>query len=145
MEMKDVRTRIEIAAPPERVWGILTDFARWSEWNPWLYRADGNAGLGEQVELFFQGPNSKEMSVRCTIVDLEPNREWRWKYHVGSPLLFRGEHRFTIEPAGPNRAAFAHREVFNGLLVPLFWNEAETRRGFEAMDSALKARAEREG
>ena len=140
--MKQVRTEIEIDAPPERVWQVLTDYAGWSEWNPLLYRAVGQLGMGEQVEIAFDGPGAKKVRAQCTVVDLEPQRAWAWTYSVVLPLLFRGVHRFTVEPGHSGRTRFAHREEFKGLLVPLFVKEAETQRGFEAMDRALKARVE---
>jgi hypothetical protein len=140
--MKTVGTEIEINAAPDQVWQVLTDYAGWSEWNPLLYRAVGRLAEGERVEIAFQGPGSKEVNARCTISKLEPQRAWSWTYSIISPLLFRGEHRFGVEPTGSGRTRFAHREAFKGLLVPLFVNEAETQRGFEGMDRALKARVE---
>jgi len=84
------------------------------------------------------------MTLHCTVIKVEPNRELCWKYHVLLPGLFRGEHSFTIEPMGPNRVRFIDQEIFNGLLVPLQAKDIDTnsRRGFEEMDKALKARAE---
>jgi hypothetical protein len=37
-----------------------------------------------------------------------------------------------------------HREEFRGILVPLLWGslEVKTKKGFEAMNLALKQRAE---
>ena len=32
--MKELRSEIEIEAPTERVWGVLTDFAAYPEWSP---------------------------------------------------------------------------------------------------------------
>ena len=60
------------------------------------------------------------------------------------PGIFDGEHIFSIEPLGTNQARFVQREIFTGLLVPLFTRELDTntRRGFEEMNQALKARAE---
>jgi len=140
--MKEVRSEIEIQAPPERVWQILTDFDKWSEWNPSLYRASGTAALGEQVTITFKGPGSKETNLCCTIQTLEKGRKWMWNFHAIAPFLFRGEHSFAIESSDGNRVRFEQREVFKGLLVTFLVNEAETLRGYKAMDSALKARAE---
>ena len=60
------------------------------------------------------------------------------------PGLFDGEHTFTIETLEANRIRFTQREVFTGLLVPLFARglDTDTRRGFEEMNQALKSRAE---
>ena len=74
----------------------------------------------------------------------EPDRELRWLGHFLIPGLFDGEHICTIEPLEAGRVRFVQRENFTGLLVPLFMRrmEKDTKRGFEEMNRALKARAE---
>jgi hypothetical protein len=141
--VKELRTEIEIQASPEKAWKILTDLAKWPEWNPFIHHAIGKAEVGEPVDIDFQ-PDSKGLKLHCTVVKAKPNRELYWKYHVILPGLFRGEHSFTIEPMGADRVRFIDREIFNGLLVPLQAKDIDTnsRRGFEEMDKALKAKAE---
>jgi hypothetical protein len=141
--MKEVVTEIEINAPPERVWEILTDFAAWGKWNPFLYRVIGEANLGTQVRTFVKALG-RETKLNCHINTLEPNRELRWEWHLLGPGLYRGEHSFSIEPLEGNRVKFVNREVFSGLLVPLFRRSINrgTPSGFKAMDQALKERAE---
>ena len=143
--MKELRTEIEILATPEKVWQILTDLEKYPEWNPFIRHAIGKAEVGKTVDIDFQ-PDSKGMKLHCTVVTVEPNRELCWKYHVISPSLFSGEHSFTIDPVGANQVRFIDREIFNGLLVPLQAKDIDTnsKRGFEAMDIALKVKAEQE-
>jgi hypothetical protein len=56
----------------------------------------------------------------------------------------RCEHQFEIHPLGPGRVRFVQQERFTGVLVPLFARNMDdhTLRGFNAMNAALKARAE---
>jgi hypothetical protein len=84
------------------------------------------------------------MTFRPTVLKAEPNRELRWIGHLLIPGLFDGEHIFTIEPLGANRVRFVQREIFSGLLVPLFAKglDTDTQRGFGEMNQALKAQAE---
>ena len=58
--------------------------------------------------------------------------------------MFDGEHIFEIEQKAANRAFFVQREIYHGLLVPLFAYalEKDTRRDFEEMNRTLKQRAE---
>ncbi|MBI5565800.1 MAG: SRPBCC domain-containing protein [Chloroflexi bacterium] len=141
--MKELRTEIEIQASPEQVWQVLTDLNKYPEWNPFIHHASGQARAGDKVDITFRS-GSKEMTLHCTVIKAAPNRELRWKYHVILPAFFQGEHSFLIEPTGDNSVRFIDRETFTGLLIPLQASDIDThsRRGFEEMDKALKARAE---
>ena len=141
--MKELRTEIIINASPEKVWKIMTDLAQYPEWNPFICHAIGKAEIGKTVDIDFQ-PDGKGLKLHCTVARFQTNRELSWKYHVMHQLLFRGEHIFTIEPLGEKQVRFIDREEFNGLLVPLQAKDIDTntKKGFEAMDKALKARAE---
>jgi hypothetical protein len=143
-KMKGLRTEIEIQASPEKVWQILTNLDEYPQWNPFIHHAIGTAKVGEKVDITFRS-GSKEMTLHCTVIRAEPNRELCWKYHVILPVLFNGEHSFVIEQIETNRVHFIDREVFSGLLVSSQAKDIDTnsRRGFEEMDKALKARAEK--
>jgi hypothetical protein len=84
------------------------------------------------------------MTFRPKVLNAEANRELRWLGHLLVRGLFDGEHSFTLVPLGETRVRFVQREVFRGLLVPLFSGglNRDTRRGFEEMNRALKERAE---
>jgi hypothetical protein len=99
--------------------------------------------VGEKVDITFRS-GSKDMTLHCTVVKVELNKELIWKYHVMLPGLFRGEHSFTIEPIENNGVRFMDKEIFNGLLVFTQAKDIDTnsRHDFEAMDKALKVRAE---
>jgi hypothetical protein len=66
--------------------------------------------------------------------------------HLLIPGLFDGEHIFVLEPIEHNRVKFVHREEFRGVLVGLILRMVgeSTRRGFEAMNQALKIEAEKQ-
>jgi hypothetical protein len=142
--MKELRSEIEIDASAERVWQLLTDFAHFPQWNPFIRRASGNVKLGERLDVYMQPSGANGMTFRPTVLKAEPNRELRWIGHLLIPGLFDGEHIFNIEPLGTNRVRFVQREIFTGLLVPLLAKrlDTDTQRGFEEMNQALKVRAE---
>ena len=143
--MREISTTIEIDAPAERVWEIITDFPAYPEWNPFVRSLEGELRLGGQLEASIQPPGKKPMRFRLRVVTLEPNRELRWEGHLLFPGLFDGEHTLVIERRGDDRVRLLHYELFRGLLVaPLLrLIGANTRRGFEEMNRALKERAER--
>jgi hypothetical protein len=142
--VKELRSEIEIQASAERVWQLLTDFASFPQWNPFIRKASGAIRVGERLEVYIQPSGASGMTFRPTVLKAEPNRELRWLGHLLISGLFDGEHSFTIEPLGASRVRFTQREVFTGLLVPLFARglDTDSRRGFEEMNQALKSKAE---
>jgi hypothetical protein len=142
--MKELRTEIEIQASDQRVWQLLTDFASFPKWNPFIREAKGEVKIGARLVIHLQPSVASAMTFKPTVLTVEPNRELRWLGQLLVPGLFDGEHTFTIETLAANRVRFTQREVFTGLLVPLFARslDTDTRRGFEEMNQALKSRAE---
>jgi hypothetical protein len=146
--MKELCTEIEIDAPAERVWQLLTDFETMPGWNPSMDEIKGEPVIGARLEVRFGSPNGKGgMRFKPKVLNVEPNRELRWLGRLGIPGLFDGEHVFTIEPLDGERVRFVQREVFSGLLVPLLAKSLDngTRDAFNAMNRALKERAENRG
>jgi hypothetical protein len=145
--VKELRSEIEIEAPPERVWGVLTDFAAYPEWNPFIRRVSGRAEVSERLVVRMQPSGARGMTFRPTVTKIEPNHELRWLGHLLVPGIFDGEHIFEIEELGRDRTRFVQREVFEGLLVPLLARslDRDTQRGFEEMNRALRERIEGSG
>src|SRR4030095_14557680 len=125
-------------------WHLLPDFVLFLQRTPFIRRASGNVKLGQRLEVYMQPSGANGMTFRPTVLQAEPNRELRWIGRLLIPVLFDGEHIFNIEPLGTNRVRFVQREIFTGLLVPLFAKglDTDTQRGFEEMNQALKVRAE---
>ena len=141
--MRENRDEIIIQAAPEEVWAVLTDMGKHEDWNPLIYHATGKIKLGEKVRLSAK-TGSTDMNYTCLVVNVEPNREFKWKWHIVSPLLIRGEHTFTLEPAKENSTRFVNLEIFKGVLVPFLAKMLVTdgKDGMLAMDEALKNRVE---
>ena len=74
-------------------------------------------------------PGKSAMTLRPTIVKLEPGREFRWLGSLGMRGLFDGEHGFRVVPEDVGRCRFEHFETFTGLLVaPVMWMVGEATR-----------------
>jgi len=142
--MKELHSEIEINASAERVWDILTDFASYPQWNPFIRSISGELEVGERLEVRLEPPDSRGISLRPTVLRAEPNRLMRWVGHLLVPGLFDGEHSLVTEPLEENRVRFVQHEAFKGVLVRLLARSLDknTLRGFEQMNEALKERAE---
>ena len=143
--MRELTTEIEINAPAGRVWAILTNLGQFEEWNPFIRDARGEVKLGSRLSVRIEPPGGRAMTFRPTVTRVSPEREFRWLGRFLMPGLFDGEHIFEISPAGEGRTRLVQRERFRGVLVPLLWTglATNTRQGFEAMNDALKKRAEK--
>lgn len=142
--MHEIKTEIEIAATPERVWSILTDFSAYPQWNPFIRSISGTVKTGERLTVFIQPTGDKGMTFRPTVLVALPSQELRWLGHFLLPGVFDGEHYFKIEPVAQGRVCFIHGEKFSGILVGLAKSKLDggTKSGFIAMNQALKVLAE---
>ena len=142
--MKEIFSEIEINASAEKVWDILTDFDALSEWNPFIKSIEGNLKMDERFKVFLQLPDSKGMTFKPKCLKAEKNKELRWIGHMLFPGLFDGEHIFIIESVEENKVRFIQRELFRGIFTTLIMKSIgeKTKLGFEAMNRALKERAE---
>jgi hypothetical protein len=142
--MKELDHEVEIHASAERVWQLLTDFASFPTWNPFLQRVSGEAVAGQQLEVTVQPTRSHATTSRPMVLLAEANRELRWRGRFLMPGLLDIEHIFTLLPLAGERVRFTQRQIHTGLFssLPASRRHATIRRGFRAMNEALKQRAE---
>ena len=140
--MKTLHTEIIINAPAEKVWNILTDFEKFPEWNAFILSIEGEQKVGAQLTVGLKNGNSTSV-FKPKLVVYEKNKafEWKGRLPVG---MFNGHHQFKIEKLSDTQVKFVHKEDFSGWLSGLIMKMIgeQTRHGFEAMNEALKNRAE---
>lgn len=143
--MRQLVTEIDIKARASHIWEILMDFKAYPSWNPFIKRIAGKPRAGSRLDVTMEPPGGKPMRFTPKVLVVRPNRELRWKGKLYMPGLFDGEHSFIIEPAGTGSVHFIQHEQFSGVLVPFLWKmlDTKTRKGFVAMNKALKKRAEK--
>jgi hypothetical protein len=137
-------TQMDIAASPERVWSILMDFSAYPQWNPFIRSLSGVAKPGEKLRVTIQPEERRAMTFRPRVLTAIAQQELRWLGRLGFPGLFDGEHYFQLTALSDGNTRFTQGEQFSGALVGLFLPrmEAAIKAGFDAMNRALKDRAE---
>ncbi|KAB1191203.1 MULTISPECIES: SRPBCC domain-containing protein [Haloferax] len=140
--MSQLSTSIDIDAPAETVWEVLTDFDSYPEWNGYTHIA-GTPEVGATL-VVSPGPKAGRLPTFKPTVLQADDGELRWLGHLFVRGLFDGEHRFVVEDLGEGRSRLTQSETFSGILVGVVNRlfGADTRRNFEAVNEALKARAE---
>jgi hypothetical protein len=139
-------TSIEIAANSSTVWNILIDFNKYGDWNPFIRSIEGRPMVGTRLNVFLQPSGTKGMRFRPKLLELSEEVRIRWLGRLWIPGLFDGEHSFSISNNSDGTVRFMQEETFRGMFVPLLRKslENDTKRGFEEMNRALKARSEKE-
>ena len=141
--MKSLDTSIDIDAPPDRVWSILTDFEAYPAWNPFITSIEGETRVGGRLKAQLSPPNGKAMTFKPTVQVFEEGSELTWLGRVLMPGIFDGRHTLRVEARGDG-SRFIQRERFTGIISGLLMRfiGEDTEKGFHLMNEALKERAE---
>jgi hypothetical protein len=141
--MKQLHTEVLIEASPEQVWAVLTDFAHYPDWNPFLVRVAGVPEQGQRLSVTLAPPGGRRITIKPVLTEVATGRVLEWWGHLGVRGIFDGRHRFELHQAG-SATRLVQREDFTGALVPLVARSLDrgTAAGFALMNAALKARAE---
>lgn len=143
--MKEIHTEIEIAAGKDAVWRVLTTFAAYPDWNPFLRTVAADLRPGAPLAMTV-AVGRRSLDVDATILRVIAARELRWAGPISrvKGAVFRGEHYFLIEEIAPTRVRFVHGERFAGLAIPFMsgWIDRVLAPAYDAMNVALKSRAE---
>lgn len=140
----NIKTEVVIQASPETVWGILTNFNDYPNWNPFIKTLNGDVTVGNKITVQIAPPESKEMTFKPTVLTFVNAKEMSWLGHFLIPGIFDGKHTFELIDNGNGTTTFIQRERFKGILVPFYKKQlnTNTRAGFEAMNQKLKLRSE---
>lgn len=141
--MREIRTDIDIAAPPTRVWHVLTDFANYGQWNPFFVAVEGRPQLGAKLALRTKYSRRLRPAVfEVTVRVVEEPRALMWGGGLGIPGIADGEHGFDLE--GDQRVTHVqHYERLSGLIVPLTGPLIRRlERHYQELNNALKNRVE---
>jgi len=141
--MKSLHAAVDVDAPAERVWQVVSDFGRYSDWNPFIVRAAGEPRVGERLDITIAAPGMKPVSFRPRVLDVEPGRLVRWKGEFKLPGLFDGRHALIVDPLDGGRSRFTTHEDVTGILLPFVGRVmTASQQGFDLMARAVKERAE---
>lgn len=138
-----IEQTLEIDAPLETAWSVLTELDRYGEWNPFVVRCRSTLRPGAPISMrvkvlpFFAQPQ------RETVFDHVPRR--RLSYGISLPTGMLNSYRsHEFETLPGNRTLYRSKFRLQGWLSPLvaLLVKPNLQRGFGAMSAALQRRAE---
>jgi hypothetical protein len=137
--MREITTRVDIEAVPERVWSALTSFDYYPDWNPFIRQASGRLEVGQTLTLRMFPAQGSPMTFHPKVLVVDPARELRWVGRLWLPGVFDGEHSFKLSPIEGGATRLVQAERFSGALVPFVGAVVRrTVNDFERLNDALK-------
>ena len=142
-----IEESVEIAAPPGLVWDVITDLARYGEWNPFVVACRSTLVPGDPIV----------MRVRLVPWLVQPQREIVFEHVAGVRLCYgldggtfgaiASRRCHELEALGSSRTRYRSRFQLAGWLAPvvraLLGHRLE--HGFHAMTTAIRDRAQELG
>lgn len=142
--MPQIVHALDIDAPLDRVWRVLTDSDQYAEWNPLIKGIKGTLSRGSRVTCAFTA-EGKTFHVPVEITQCD-GQKLVW---VGPPQRFlhrlaRGEHYFELVALEGGRTRIFHGERFTGLAFEIPWSKLEpiVNPAYKLFNDALKKRVE---
>jgi hypothetical protein len=128
----------DIAAPPNRVWGLLTDAAGFPSWNSTVSRIEGTIAPGNKLAI--QVPLAPGRTFTPKVTTFEVDREMVWQ--DGTWPMFSGKRTFTLTPKA-GALEFKMTEEFTGVMLPMIKGSLpDFRQAFDTYAADLKRAAE---
>ena len=140
-----IQTSIDIDAPADRVWAILTDFEHYGAWNPLILRvktvSQPRVGMDLQFVVSLAGRKMKRTHVLSRFD--ASTRVLGWTLKSDATWWAHGERVQRVESLGPGRCRYTNDEQVHGLIgvISGLLVEAKVRAALEAVGRELAVRA----
>ncbi len=170
--MKTLKTSIDIAAIPEEIWLVLTNFYAYETWNPFIKDVKGDVDLGNKIsvtlhpfdERVYDYVRAYDESIRnnpehlinkkkvklndsstfpVKVYEYNKNKLLGWKRN--SLFLGSYQHTFRLIPIDDKITRFENEVSMGGFLISLGWNayiKHFYNGGLNIMNQALKLKTE---
>jgi hypothetical protein len=139
-----VEHRLQIDAPAQRVWSVISELDRYPEWNPFVVACSSTLAVGDPIRMRVRIFPGLAQPQKERILEHEPGRQLCYGV-PGSALGALASRRcHEVNALTPASTQYVSRFELKGWLAPLVALLLGRRlaAGFEAMSRALQARAE---
>ena len=113
-----ISTTVDIDAPKQLVWDVLTDFAAYHEWNPSM-KIEGTAQVGTRLSVHMGASGGRGMAFKPMVLAATPDDELRWLGKLAFGGIVDGEHFFILDRNADGTTHLTHGERYSGALVAL--------------------------
>lgn len=135
---------VEINAPAELVWQVITDFARYGEWNPFVPECRSSLVPGEPIDMLVRVSGTTPRRQREWIRSHTPGHELSYTMKPVPLGTLHSLRSHTITPITADRTRYESHFELAGWLHPLVVAllGKNLRRGFAGMTAGIQKQAE---
>ena len=136
---------VEIEVPQQLVWDVLTDYARYAEWNPYTVRVDTTLEIGSVIDLHLPDPAKPGTTFvnREYIRVVDAPHYLRYDTAEEIPGMHAVREQWVTDLGG-GRSSYRTTDLFSGEIAAYVYEQQGdwVKAGFDSVCVALKARAE---
>jgi len=144
--VQEIKTEIDIAAPPSKVWSIIMDIDAWHEWSPIINASEGKPSIGSNLNITMMSDKKGEDGPNYSpvIIELKEQESFHWRAHMMAGFIFTNDKIFKLEKTETG-THLTHIETFKGLMAPLMSGSVKKNvpSMLDSMNKALKNLAEK--
>jgi len=136
--------KVDIEAPADVAWGVLTDLGRYREWNTFCPGIESTLEVGDPVVMTVMAPNSNELSTAVEhLVAVEPPRRLCWEARLRDGTVVARREQY-VDSLGPGRSSYFTTDVFLGPGADQLMDQIGVwaKAGFDQVARGLKRQAE---
>ncbi|MFK7994891.1 MAG: SRPBCC family protein [Granulosicoccus sp.] len=144
--MQTIKTEIEIQAPPDKVWGILSDVGKWHEWSPTINASEGKAAVGSTVTITMMSKEAGKDGPTYSpkILSMDAPTYFHWRAHMIAGFIFTNDKIIELTETELGTKV-THKETFKGLMAALMKGQMDKGVSpmLTMMNDALKELSEK--
>ncbi|WP_280357211.1 SRPBCC domain-containing protein [Nocardia otitidiscaviarum] len=135
---------VEIDAPAELVWQVLTDVDRYGEWNPFVLGCETTLEPGSPIDMRVRLIGPRPRTQREFIRSHTPGKEFSYTMKPVPLGTLHSERSHTVTALSAERCRYDSHFALAGWLSPVVTAimGGALRQGFAGMTDAVKQRAE---
>jgi len=138
-----IEQALDIDAPAAVVWEVLTDFAKYPDWNPFVVEAKSTLQPGAAIEMRVQLV-AKPQFQREWIREVQPGQGFSYSMKPMPLGALRSFRSHAIEAQAKERSRYVSHFEMQGWMEPVVLGlfRKGLTQGFEGMTQGVKTRAE---
>ena len=138
--MREHRYSLELPHPVARLWALMQDYPRWTEYAPMVVRVDvlhpGDArGNGLLRRVIYRLPFGRVGSALELVTEVEPERGYTYTMISRTPGNDQSG-RVRLEPLGPQQTRLHFEERYHLVSAPWRWFEGPIYRFINRQNEA---------